>query len=79
MGESGSPCLKPRAWQTLSPGLPLSSIYMLADDDSNAEIQFSQTSEKHKCRRVVRRKGHAIESKARARSIFTSTDGVLLT
>ena len=74
IGERGSPCLSPLAWQMRLPGSPFKRIFVLAVDRI-AAIQSLHLAPKPKCCRTSSKKGQDTESKAFAMSIFNMTEG----
>ena len=75
-GESGSPCLKPLAWQILRPGMPLRIIRVLAVERSK-EIQLIQRREKPMCSSNRNKNDQLTVSNALAMSTFINAHGLL--
>jgi len=68
IGDKGSPCRKPLAWQMRLPGLPLRTLVLA--DPRRIDIQFLHRRLKPSRCRTSKRKGQQTESKAFAISIL---------
>jgi hypothetical protein len=77
MGESRSPCRRPRAWQILFPSVPLSKTFVLAID-SKADTQSCHACVKPMCWRISIKNDQVTELNAWARLTFSSRLGLLL-
>lgn len=74
MGEMGSPCRRPQAWPTASPGMPLMDTLVEAVE-SSMETPSRHRLPNPRCFRISKMNAQETESKARAMSSFRRNRG----